>query len=345
MSQAGGGAGESWGGALPDVIRGCWQLSRGHGRPWSREDAFSALDLAASGPEPLVLDMGDIYSGVEELVGAWLRMRPRGAERVRIHTKFVPDLVDLGRVDRSYVARAVDRSLGRLGVEALDLVQFHWWDFSIPGWIEAVSYLEEEREAGRVRKVGVTNFDAVHLGELLNRGFAVASNQVQLSLLDRRPLRGLTALCADRGIPLLCYGTLAGGLLTEEWHGRGAPAPGEGSRSVAKYSAIVDEVGGWGALQALLDGVAAVSGASGRSFAEVAAAWVLEQPSVASVIVGLTRRPDGIVGPLPRLSSQEIEVLQSRLPESVEGGVYEVERIIDGPHGRLMRYDLGGIGT
>ncbi len=54
-----------------------------------------------------------------------------------MHTKCVPDLDDLPRVDAAYVRRIVERSLDRLQVERLDLVQFHWWDYGVPGCVDA----------------------------------------------------------------------------------------------------------------------------------------------------------------------------------------------------------------
>ena len=73
-------------------IHGCWQLARGHGDGWDRSTAFAALDRAAAGPGPLVLDCADIYTGVERLLGDWMAARPAHARKTIVHTKFVPDL-------------------------------------------------------------------------------------------------------------------------------------------------------------------------------------------------------------------------------------------------------------
>lgn len=340
----------AWSDGLPDVIRGCWQLSEGHGRVWGRGEAFRILDRAAAGargqrPEldrPFVLDMADIYTGVEELVGSWLAARSEGAMATRIHTKLVPDLDDLSRVDRAYVTAVVERSLRRLGVEAVDLVQLHWWDFAVPGWVEAATYLAELQDRGLVRSVGVTNFDAGRLAQLLDANVPVVSDQVQLSLLDRRPLTALAPLCERRGVSLLCYGTLAGGLLSAEWRRRPRPTDPP-TRSVAKYLAVLDEVGGWPALQKLLDAVADVAADSGLSFAQIAAAWVRRQPSARAVIVGLSRRQQFPGDPLGCLDDTHRSLIEAALPPSVPGDVYEAERRRDGPHGRLMRYDLGRV--
>ena len=205
------------------VIRGCWQLSRGHGPGWSRGLAFAALDSAAAKPGPLHLDCADIYTGVEELLGDWMASRRAAVDGVVVHTKCAPDLAALPRIDRSHVRRIVLRSRDRLRRDVLDLVQLHWWDFGVPGWVRAAEWLAELREEGLVRHVGVTNFDVDALHTLLDEGIPVVTNQVQFSLLDRRPLGGLTDLCAERGVALLCYGALAGGLLADGSFAGGAP--------------------------------------------------------------------------------------------------------------------------
>lgn len=341
--------GPGWASGLPDVIRGCWQLSKGHGPEWSEDSATRALDVAQASAGELVLDMGDIYTGVETLVGVWLGARSDDAAPVRVHSKFVPDLGVLDQVDRELVRGTVHRSLRRLGMETLDLVQLHWWDFSVPGWAEATGWLCELQKDGDIRAVGVTNFDRVHLAQLLESGFPIVSNQVQLSLLDRRPLAELVPLCEANDVALLCYGTLAGGLLTERWRGKPWPPAEAVNRSVDKYRLIVDEAGGWDALQHLLDAIASVAGETGRSFAEIVATYVRHQRAVASVILGLSRGGGGRTlawqSPLTPLSQEHVALLDSALPHPFSGVVYEAERDRNGPHGKLMHYDLAGSGT
>lgn len=72
---------------------------------------------------------------------------------------------------------------------------------------------------GKIRHVGVTNFDAPALAAALEQGLPVVSNTVQYSILDQRPARELTDLCLHRNVKLLCYGTLLGGFLTDRWLG------------------------------------------------------------------------------------------------------------------------------
>src|SRR5688572_27451096 len=163
-------------------------------------------------------DCADIYTGVEVLIGGWLKQRRQsgGAAAVQVHTKYVPDLDRLPTHSRTDVVRGIDRSLARLGVDALDLVQLHWWDYDVPGYVEAALWLNELRTAGKICHVGLTNFDRPRLAEIAGAGVPVVSHQVQYSVLDRRPA-AMASDCASRGIGLLCYGSLAGGFLSERW--------------------------------------------------------------------------------------------------------------------------------
>lgn len=316
------------------VIRGCWQLSDGHGQGWSRECAFAALDAAAAAASPLVLDCADIYTGVERMIGDWLAGRPDIADDVVVHTKFVPDLGALSIIDRDYVRRVVQRSRDRLGVHALELVQFAWWDLSQPKWVRAAEWLAELQQEGIIRRLGVTNFDRAALRTLLDAGIPVVSSQVQLSLLDRRPLKGLTELCRERGVTVLAYGALAGGLLSDAG---GTPLE---SRSLTKYRLIVEEVGGREVLGRARRALAELAARHGATMADAAVAYVLSQSGVAAAIVGLSRRGLMVDGRRVRLSPSDVARLEAAVPNTVRGEVFGVERDRHGPHGRIMRYNL-----
>ena len=206
------------------VLKGGWQLAGGHGPV---EDA-AALDDMDRFVEAGVttFDCADIYTGVETLIGRWLeRRKGRAGADVQVHTKYVPDLDRLPMHSRADVVRGVDRSLARLGVERLDLVQLHWWDYSVPGYVEAAVWLEELRRAGKIRHVGLTNFDRQRLSEIVAGGATITSHQVQYSVIDRRPAAGLAAYCAEKGIGLLCYGAVAGGFLSDRYLGSAGSPP------------------------------------------------------------------------------------------------------------------------
>ena len=327
---------------LDRVVVGCWQLAAGHGT--NVEDGRAVLEAYASAGFR-VFDAADIYTGVETLLGDFLAAHGLAGE-ARVHTKWVPDLAALPTLTADDVARAVDRSLTRLRVDALDLVQFHWWDLAVPGYLAALDALAEQRRQGKVREIGLTNFDRARLEEILDHGIPVASLQAQVSLLDRRTRGALVDLATARGVDLLAYGSVAGGLLADAWLDRPAPAGTPENRSLVKYLLIVEELGGWDALQALLHELRAVADARGSDVATVASAWCLRQPGVRACIVGVRSRRhlarhvelrDALV-----LSDAEVARLERARAAFAEvpGEVYALERDREGRHGRVMKYGL-----
>ncbi len=343
--------------SISEIVVGGWQFSTGHRTP--RIDPAEAADLVVRLVSAgfTTLDCADIYSEVEELFGGVLRRYRATATSdtlpLQVHTKFVPDLDALRTVDRAYVKRIIHRSLRRLGVERLDLVQFYWWDDAIAGSVEAARCLSDLRDAGKIRYIGATNFDTAQLREMEAAGVRFVTNQVQYSLLDRRPEGGggggggLIEYCQATNIKLLAYGTIAGGLLSATYLGVDEPPPPDllATRSLTKYWLIMEEIGGWGALQRLLSVANRVAVKYGASVASVATRFILEQPSVAGCVVGMTR-PAHLPGALAtcalRLSSDDHAELRQACTgvASPPGDVFQLERDRSGPHGRIMRYDL-----
>ena len=183
------------------------------------------------------------------------------------------------------VRSGVEERLIRLGVERIDLLQFHWWTFSHPAWLDALHEMDRLRQEGLIGALGVTNFDAAHLGLALADGIRLATNQVSFSLADRRAAGELSALCRERGVRLLAYGTLCGGFLSERWLGRPEPAEiADWSRS--KYKRFIDVAGGWEAFQKILAAAAAIAARHGVSVSNVATRWVLDHAAVAAAIIG-----------------------------------------------------------
>ena len=328
---------------LSRLIKGGWHLAGDHGEV----DPDRAIrDMAAFVDAGITtFDCADIYTGVEELIGRFRREYPGQAARLRVHTKFVPDLDELAGVDRAYVERIVDRSLQRLGVERLDLVQFHWWDHSVARYVEVALELERLRKAGKIDRIGVTNFGMAEIGELLDAGVPVLTHQLQYSLLDDRPEHGMVELCRARGISLLAYGTVAGGFLSDRWLDQPSPAEPLGNRSLVKYRLIIDEFGGWPLFQELLAALRQVAERHGCDIATVATRAVLDRPGVAAAIVGATSAAH--LAAHARVGSLELEGKDQALIEAVTrrregppGDVYTLERDREGPHGRIMKYTL-----
>lgn len=132
---------------------------------------------------------------------------------IQAFTKWVPRP---GRITRRMVEDAIGRSLSRMGVKCLDLLQFHWWDYNDASYLDALKHLADLQREGQVRHVALTNFDTERLRIVTDHGIRIVSNQVQYSLVDRQPEAAMAAFCRDHGIALLAYGTVLGGLLAEK---------------------------------------------------------------------------------------------------------------------------------
>lgn len=325
------------------IIKGGWHLAGDHGAI-DRDQALH--DMAAFAEAGITtFDCADIYTGVEALIGGFRARYPELARRVQVHTKFVPDLSELKDVDAAHVERAIDRSLSRLGMERLDLVQFHWWDYAVPGAVETALTLAKLKEKGKIANIGVTNFDVPHLQEILDAGVPVVSIQAQYSLLDERPERGMIDLCRARNIALLCYGTVAGGFLSERWVGRREPGAEITNRSLIKYKLIIEEFGGWDALQRLLGTLERIAVKHRCDIATVASRAVLDRDQVAAIIVGAInvahlnahRRIETLT-----LDAADREAIKAVLRDGrgPHGDVFTLERDRSGRHGRIMKYEL-----
>jgi aryl-alcohol dehydrogenase-like predicted oxidoreductase len=330
------------------VIRGGWQLAGGHGAVDRRA---AVNDLIASAEAGITsFDCADIYIGVEEIIGDFrTAYRDRhGADalaRIKVHTKFVPDLDILPRISKAHVTGVIDQSLRRLHMERLDLVQFHWWDYTVAGYVDAALWLVELQKEGKIDLLGGTNFDAPHSAELIAEGYPLVSMQVQYSLLDARPEHGLAALGREHGMHLLCYGSVAGGFLSDHWLGRAEPKPPFENRSLNKYKLIIDDFGGWDLFQHLLQVLRRIADTHGSDIATVASCAMLERPQVAAVIVGARNRShlkaNMAIADL-RLGALDLglidEVLRQRL--GPQGDVFALERDRRGRHGSIMKYNL-----
>jgi aryl-alcohol dehydrogenase-like predicted oxidoreductase len=330
------------------VIRGGWQLAGGHG---AVERDAAVVDLVASAEAGiLTFDCADIYTGVEELIGAARRAYAdrhgvAALRAIKVHTKFVPDLATLHQVDRNYVRAIIERSLQRLGQERLDLVQFHWWDYAVPGCIEAGLWLEELRREGKIDLIGGTNFDTAHTLRLVEAGVPLAAMQVQYSLLDARPEHAMVAVCRRHDIGLLVYGTVAGGFLVDSWLGKPEPKPPLENRSLTKYKLIIDDFGGWTLFQELLRALRGVADRHRTDIATVASRFVLDLPQVAAVIVGARNRTHLAANLaiaallLTERDRGEIGAVLARR-RGPEGDTFDLERDRDGRHGSIMKYNL-----
>ena len=176
-----------------------------------------------------------------------------------------------------------------MSVNSLDLLQFHWWDYNNPYYMDALKYLSDLRGKGIIKHLGLTNFDTERMEIMVNSDIQIVSNQVQYSIIDRRPEVRMIPFCMKHNISLLAYGTICGGLMSEGYLGRIQPpsAADLDTLSLRKYKKMIDAWGGWNLFQELLSTLKKIAQKHNASIANVAARYILDKSAVAGVIIGV----------------------------------------------------------
>jgi aryl-alcohol dehydrogenase-like predicted oxidoreductase len=272
--------------AVSRVILGCGNFGgigsspAFFGQGESKDEAFAIMD-AAWDAGITTFDTADAYGGgrSETFIGEWLRSRrPDG---IVLSTKtFNPmdEGADHGLAP-ARVRRQVESSLGRLGVDRVDLFLTHDWDPDVP-IAETAGALEELVAEGRIGAYGLSNVDGARLREAVAAGsFGWVQNSY--SLLDRGVEEDVLPLCEELGLGFTPFSPLAGGWLTGKYR-RGAAVP-EGSRMTMRpepYEHLRDD--------AVYDRLERLEELGDP--ATLALAWLLGDPCVTAVIVG-PRRP------------------------------------------------------
>lgn len=263
---------------------------------WTINEAasFSVLDAFVDHGFNAI-DTADVYSRwaagnqggeSEAILGKWLRARPSRRDQVVLFTKVGADM-GLGRrsLAASWIERAVEDSLRRLGTERIDLYFSHWPDPDTPHE-ETLGAYAKLMAAGKVRAIGASNYSAQQLADALAvaRSQGLPAYQVlqpEYNLADRASYEGqLRDLCLREGLGVVTYYSLASGFLSGKYRSQADLAGSARSRGVAKY---LDARGT--AILAALDAVAATHGATP---AEVALAWLIAREGVTAPIASAT---------------------------------------------------------
>jgi aryl-alcohol dehydrogenase-like predicted oxidoreductase len=265
------------------ILNGMWQVAGGHGYI-DRSRAIAEMKRYHDSGFT-TWDLADIYGPAEDFIGEFRRGLPeQERQKMQALTKWVPEP---RAITRSMAQSSIDRSLHRMGADSLDLVQFHWWDYNNPYYIDALKFLSDLRDQGKVRHVGLTNFDTERMQTMKDAGLKIASNQVQYSIVDRRPEVKMARFCRENNSSLLAYGTVCGGLMSERYLGRPEPSQAElDTLSLKKYKRMIDAWGGWELFQELLATLKEIGGRHNASVANVATRYILDKPAVAGVIIG-----------------------------------------------------------
>jgi aryl-alcohol dehydrogenase-like predicted oxidoreductase len=240
-------------------------------------------------------DLADIYRPAEDLVGYFRKGTLAStslSQNCQFFTKWVPRPTT--EITRQLVTEAIDQSLKRMHTETLDLLQFHWWEYENKYYYSAMSELMHLKDLGKIQNIGLTNFDTQHMMQLVEQDAPIVSNQVSFSILDTRPLEKMTSYCVEENIKLLCYGSLLGGFLSSYWIGKAEPSEYDGSIgrdltniSLRKYLPWIKIWGGWNLFQELLRTLQVIAEKHHVSLSNIAVKWVLNQPAVGGVIIGV----------------------------------------------------------
>lgn len=265
------------------VLTGLWQIAdlERDGRKINWEDAALAMKQYYDAGLT-TFDMADHYGSAEDIAGIFRTKYSNG--KSQLFTKWVPTP---GSVKKESVREAVQKSLTRMQSEQIDLMQFHAWNYADPTWLDCLYWLQELKEEGLIKHLGLTNFDSAHLRMVLTSGINVVSNQVCYSLVDQRASHTMTELCLQHNIKLFAFGTIAGGFLTDKWLNKPEPLQDQSlTWSQMKYKRFIDAAGGWSKFQKLLTALKLVANKQATSIANIASRYMLEQPAVGGVIIG-----------------------------------------------------------
>jgi aryl-alcohol dehydrogenase-like predicted oxidoreductase len=272
------------------IAFGTWQLG-GEWGSFPPDDAVAAIRYARA----LGINLFDTaqaygFGASERLLAAALRDELDHARNdVVIATKGGLRNTPDGLVRDSspvWLRQGVEQSLEALGVDELDLYQIHWPDPAVP-FAESAGALQELVDEGKIRYVGVSNFDVDQLAEF-GRTTPVASLQLPYHLFRQDAARELLPFCVSQDIGVLVYGPLAHGLLSGRMHARASFPPGDWRRSspIFRGEPFASNLEAVGALQSIAREL-------GTTVSKLAIAWVLGNAAVDVAIVG-TRNADHI---------------------------------------------------
>ena len=296
---------------------GMWQAIGRLGQQESLSLVSAALEAGVN-----FIDTADVYSDgeSERLVGAALKTLARPREQVVIASKVRgrvgPGINQVG-LSRAHILASIDASLQRLGLDHVDLYQIHGVDPATP-IEETVRALDDVVRSGKARYVGFSNLPAWLASHAIT--FAEQNNlarfqsaQVYYSMVGRDIERELAPLCQARGLAILPWSPLAGGLLSGKFDPE-KKGPADARRASFDFPPVNME-----RLPRVLAALRTVAEQSGASVARVALAWELTKPFVTSIIIG-AKKPEQLADNLAatelQLSPEQLKLLDeaSALP-------------------------------
>jgi len=270
------------------IVMGCWAI--GGGYTWGEQDESDSIDTirAAIDAGINMFDTSEFYADgySEEVLGKGLSGQ---RDKVLIASKVWPENLTADKL-----VQACERSLKRMKTDYIDLYQIHWPNWEVP-LEETLGAMEKLKQDGKIRFVGVSNFGVRDLTEALGCA-EVVTDQLIYSLMFRAIEHEILAKCREAEVGVLAYSPLAQGLLTGKFKG---PDEVDDERARVRLfsknrpGTVHDGEGCEKEAFEALDKIHAICADIGEPMANVALAWVLQQPGVTAVLAG-ARRPDQI---------------------------------------------------
>lgn len=311
---------------------GMWQAIGRLGQQESLALVSAAFDAGVN-----FIDTADVYSEgeSERLVGAALKALGRPREQVVVATKVRgrvgPGVNQVG-LSRGHILSSIDASLQRLGLDHVDLYQIHGFDPVTP-IEETVKALDDVVRSGKARYIGFSNLPAWVASHALT--FAEQNNlarfqsaQVYYSIAGRDIEREIAPMCRARGVAILPWSPLAGGLLSGKFD-PDKKGPADARRASFDFPPVNME-----RLPRVLTALRKVAEETGTSVARVALAWQLTKPFVTSIIIG-AKRPEQLVDNLAatelKLTADQVAHLNeaSALPPEYPGWMVDFQNSRD----------------
>jgi aryl-alcohol dehydrogenase-like predicted oxidoreductase len=169
------------------ILNGMWQVSGGHGQINPKSAVLDMLRYHQNGFT--TWDLADIYGPAESYIGEFRKQLPaKDLQQSQALTKFVPNP---GPMSKSIVEYYIDQSLQKMNTDTIDLIQFHWWDYNNPSYLDALGNLAKLQDEGKIKHLGLTNFDTKRIKLMTERGFRFAKLPFPS---DRNTLKTLLAL-------------------------------------------------------------------------------------------------------------------------------------------------------
>jgi len=268
------------------IAMGCWALA-GDATWGEQSEADSVAATRAA------LDVGINFFDTAPGYGDGLSERRLGKglqglrERAVVATKVGPDAM---RPEQ--LVASVERSLGHLGMDHVDLLQIHWPSREVP-FADSWGALERLREQGKARALGVSNFGPLDLAELTRLGVP-ATNQVPYSLLSRAIEYELRPACLRQQVGILCYSPLLWGLLAGKYASADEVPPGRARSRHFSSSRPQTRHTEAGCERETFEALARIRALAARlelPMSDLAVAWLLHQPGVTGVLAGI-RQPE-----------------------------------------------------